>query len=152
MKRLKPVHIAWFFPLTFLIHIAEEFYAGVGLPIWYSNLFNNNLSTDIFIIINATGFALVVLFALMHSLGIGSKLVLVAFGSLVFVNGLLHLGASILTVSYSPRTISGLFLFIPLGIITFKKVLPQLPRQDKIIGISLGIFIHILASGVAMSN
>jgi len=152
MERLKPVHIAWMFPLAFLIHIAEEFYAGVGLPVWYSNLFNTNLSTNTFITINATGFALVFLLALMHSLGMGSKLILVALGSLVFVNGWLHLGASLLSASYSPGTISGLLLFIPLGIITFKKVLPKLSGRDKVIGISLGILIHFLASLAAMSN
>jgi len=140
------------FPLAFLIHIAEEFYAGIGLPVWFSNLFNTNLSTDIFITINATGIVLVLFNALMHSLGMGSKLILVVFGSLVFVNGWLHLGASLLTSTYSPRTISGIFLFVPLGIITFKKVLPKLSGRDKIIGISLGILIHVLASGVALSQ
>jgi len=151
MKQLKPIHIAWLFPFSFLIHILEEFYAGVGLPIWISNLFSIDLSTDDFILINATGFSLTLIIALLYSLGIAVPLVLLAFGTLVFVNGFIHLGASIMTLSYSPGTLSGIILFIPLGLLTFKKIRPQLSGRDQIIGISLGILIHVLVTSVAMN-
>jgi hypothetical protein len=50
--------------------------------------------------------------------------ILVALGTLVFVNGMVHLVLSIFTFSYSPGTISSVVLFIPLGIIIFKRILP----------------------------
>ena len=150
MLKLKPVHIAWLLPFTYLIHLAEEFYAGEGLPVWFSDFFNTSLSVDEFITINLFGFGLITFFAIIYSLGLRLNLVLLAFGTLVFMNGLVHITASIFTVSYAPGTISGFFLYIPLGIVTFKKILPQLSGVSQILGILIGILIHIMVTGIAM--
>jgi hypothetical protein len=76
---------------------------------------------------------------------------LVALGTLVFVNGIVHLLLSVFTFSYSPGTISGVLFFIPLGTVIYKKILPQLQGGEKIAAIAIGILVLVTVSIVAMN-
>ena len=78
--------------------------------------------------------------------------ILVALGTLVFVNGLTHLLLSIFTFSYSPGTITGVVLFIPLGIIIFKKIMPRLSHAEKFNAVAIGIIILITVSTIAYNS
>jgi hypothetical protein len=78
---------------------------------------------------------------------------LVSFGTVVLINGLVHAGASVLTRSYSPGLISGLLLFIPLGAITLLRARATVNRRTLRAGIIVGILMHavvvLLAFGFA---
>ena len=76
-------------------------------------------------------------------------MIMVALGTLVFVNGIVHLLLSVLTLTYSPGTISGVVLYIPLGRIIYKQILPLLSDQEKTLSIVSGVLILVLVSIIA---
>ena len=140
--------MAWLLPTTIFVHQVEE-YLG-QFPLWYSNLLNAQLSNQDFLLINGVGLFVFTVFALSYFFN-KNNLILVALGTLVFLNGMIHLLLSISTFSYSPGTISGVVLFIPLGFIIFKKILPQLRRVERIIAVAIGIFVLFTASMIAIN-
>ncbi len=147
-KLLSPIVLAWLLPVTIFIHQLEEYFGE--FPAWFSNLLNAELSNNDFLMINGIGLFIFIAIALIYTFS-KNNMLLVALGTLVFVNGMTHLIASILTLSYSPGTISGTLLFIPLGIIIYKKILPLLKESEKIIAITLGI-ISLLAVSIVAIN
>lgn len=138
--------LAWLLPVAILIHQLEEFFGQ--FPTWYSNLLNAHLSDKDFIMINAVGLFVFTAFALSYFFN-KNNMILVALGTLVFVNGMIHILLSILTLSYAPGTFSGVVLFIPLGMIIYKKILPQLDMVERIIAIAMGILALLLVSTIA---
>lgn len=149
MKKLTALQAAWLLPITYSIHLLEEYFAGIGLPLWLSNLLGTNLSDSDFIIINSVAWVFMVVFATAYNLGHKNNMIMVALGTLVFVNGIVHLLLSVLTLTYSPGTISGVVLYIPLGRIIYKQILPLLSDQEKTLSIVSGVLILVLVSIIA---
>lgn len=69
---------------------------------------------------------------------------------LFFINGIVHLIITTLTLAYSPGTISGILIYIPFGIIVFKNIFPLLEEKKRISSIASAIAIHILITIVAV--
>jgi len=139
--------IAWLIPVTFLVHQIEE-YLG-QFPLWFSELLNAQLSNQDFIIINAAGLFVFTVFSLSYLFN-RNNVILAALGTLIFVNGISHLLLSVFTLTYSPGTISGIVLFIPLGSIIFKKIFPKLSEGERVTAMALGIFVLFIVSMIAM--
>jgi hypothetical protein len=148
MKPLSPNQIAVLLPLTLLAHQLEEYFGG--FPLWYSNLLDAQLSNQDFIMINGVGLFIIAGFSLSYLIN-KNNLILAALGTLIFVNGIIHLMLSIFTLSYSPGVISGVILFLPLGTGIYKRILPELKDRDKIAAISIGILFLIFVSMIAMN-
>ena len=145
---LSPNQMAWLLPVTIFVHQLEEYFGH--FPLWYSNVLNAQLSNQDFVVINSIGLVVFTVWSLSYLFN-KNNLILVALGTLVFVNGLLHFLSSIFTFSYSPGAISSVVLFIPLGIIIFKSIMPKLPQGKRIFAVALGIFILIVVSMIAMN-
>lgn len=148
MKVFTPNKIAWLLPVTILIHQLEEYFTG--FPIWYSGLLNAQLSNRDFVVINAIGLLVFTGFALSYYIN-ENKLILAALGILIFVNGLIHIALTIFTFSYSPGTVSGVVLFIPLGIIIFRRIFPHMKYGEKNLAIIIGIGVLFIVSMIAMN-
>ena len=148
MKTLSPKQMACSLPVTFLVHQLEEYFCQ--FPLWYSKLLNAQLSNQDFILINGIGLLVFTAFALSYIIN-KNKLILAALGTLVFVNGAIHLLLSVVTVTYSPGTISGVVLFIPLGIIIFRELFPELHGGERIMAIAIGIFVLLPVSLIAFT-
>ena len=132
----------WLFPLTYLIHIAEEHWGGEGFPAWVARFGGVAHSPADFLAMNfaacllmACGLVLVLRFRAMGWL-LGS------FATVVLLNGLSHLTASLLTASYSPGLVSGLILWAPLGAVTLARLRGRLTRRSFWSGVTVGILMH----------
>ena len=148
MNSISTKQIALLIPLTIFIHQLEEYFGQ--FPYWFSNLLNAQLSNQDFIVINGVGLLVLTLFSLSYFFN-KKNVILVTLGTLVFVNGMTHIMLSIFTYSYSPGTITSIVLFIPLGILVFKRLLPKLTPLEKIISIGVGIII-LLIVGIIATN
>jgi uncharacterized membrane protein HdeD (DUF308 family) len=146
MNVLSPDRIAWLLPITILAHQLEEYFWE--FPLWYSNLMNAQFSDQDFLIINGVGLFIFTVYALSFLLN-KNKIILVALGTLVLVNGIIHLILTIFTWSYSPGTVTGSVLFLPLGLVIFKRISPQLRVNERIMAISIGILVLFAASMIA---
>jgi len=138
-------HIAWFLPIAYLFHLADEYFTG--FPRWFSEVLKTDLSLNDFLIVNSIGFSTTIIITLLYTFNKTTGFIIAALGILFFVNGVVHIAATIFTLSYSPGTISGLLLYLPLGYLVYKKIFPLLPEQQRIISILVGMVIQI---GIAL--
>ncbi|MCO6479159.1 MAG: HXXEE domain-containing protein [Phaeodactylibacter sp.] len=151
MKHFPPTLLAWLLPAAYAIHLLEEYFAGVGFPVWLSAFLNADLSTSDFLIINGIAWPMMAAFAIAYTLGWKNNVALLALWTLLFTNGILHPLSCLASASYSPGTFSGLLLYLPLGYLAFRTIIPTLSDSQRNVGIIAGIFIHLLVIAVAVN-
>ncbi len=151
MSDLKPKHIAWLIPLAYLFHLSDEYFMGEGFPNWFSGVFKVDLSNINFIIINSVGLIATVVIVILYTIDKVNNFVIAALGTLFFVNGIIHFLASLLTASYSPGTISGALLYLPLGYLIYKRIFSLVPEEQRSLSIATGIIIQVVVALVAMN-
>jgi len=93
----------------------------------------------------------IVVVAILYNMHKINDFILAVLGSLFFVNGLIHLAATVITSTYSPGTISGVIFNIPLGVLIFKMIFPRLPEQQRSIAFTTGIIIRIVVTVIAFN-
>lgn len=148
MKLPGPNLISFLLPAALLAHQLEEYYGG--FPLWYSNQLNVDLSNNDFIYINTIGFILITTLSISYFLH-KSNFILVALGTLMFVNGIIHSAFTLFTFRYSPGTITGFILLIPLGIVIYKQILPEMKESERALAILVGIIGLFTVSMIAMN-
>jgi len=136
-------------PILFGLHVAEEFFFGF-MP-WHVNLFNSNLSNTDFLIINGCAFFIIDANGMLHVIKKGSNYFTAVIGTLFLINGIIHILISAVSTSYSPGTFTGIMLYLPLGIITIKQILPLLPEHKRKNVIMTSILIQIGIAVIAMN-
>jgi hypothetical protein len=149
MIKAEVKHVAWFIPTAYLFHLTDEYL--MEFPNWFSGIFKVDLSLNDFIIINSIGFAATVAAAILYTLNKLNHFVIAVIGSLFFVNGVVHIAATIFTTSYSPGTISAIFLYLPLGYLVYRKIFPILSEQQRSLSITAGIIIQIFVAIIALN-
>lgn len=133
---------AWGFPLTYLVHIAEEYWLGEGFPAWISRVAGANLTLSRFLDLNVFAWILMtVCIGLALSVPALGWLV-TGFGAVVSINALAHLVGSVVTRSYSPGLISGVLLWLPLGVFTLNRSWKITRRRTFWIGVLVGVILH----------
>jgi hypothetical protein len=142
---------AWLFPLSYLIHIAEEYWGG--FPAWIARFWGVESSLSNFLSWNGGALVMMMVGVTLALRMKSYRWLLVSFGTVVLINGLVHTGASIVTRSYSPGLISGLLLFIPLGTVTLLRARVSVNRRTLRAGFIVGVLMHavvvLLAFGFA---
>jgi len=102
------------------LHVFEEFAWPGGFPRWYRTYRGNAKSVNrcFLVIINAG--LLITLFegAIAGRTPVGVALLL-TFSAILFSNGCWHLWASYKSHSYSPGVISGVLVYLPLGLFEY---------------------------------
>jgi hypothetical protein len=132
---------SWLFPLTYIIHIGEEFYGGEGYPAYLKRLRGVEMSPTKFLVGQAIGLALIVVGILIARRLSFPRQLLVILGTVVLINGLSHLVTSSYYREYGPGLISGVLIWIPFGLATlirFKNSMRSV-RYWLYIGIGVGI-------------
>lgn len=104
-----------------------------------------------FIIINSIGLTAIILISFLYDKGKLNELLVASISMLFFINGLVHIAASIITASISPGTISGVLIYLPLGTVTLKKIFPFLSAQHRIFSIAFGLLIQIIIAIIALT-
>ncbi len=74
----------------------------------------------------------------------------VSLAALIGLNALLHGLASLVTGSYSPGTVTGLLLYLPLSAILLRSAAGRLPRPAFVGSLLLGVLVHALATSAAL--
>lgn len=140
----------WLFPITYLAHIAEEYWAGEGFPAWVSRIADVELTPNRFLGLNGIAWVLMCVGSLLVLKSASMRWLSVTFGTVVLLNGLLHLAASMVTVSYSPGSFTGLLLWAPLGAVTLLRAWTSTTRRTFRAGVIVGLAIHAVVSLLAL--
>ena len=138
------------FPITFAVHIAEEYWGGETFSGWVSRLWSIDFSPHEFLELNALAMA-VMIGGVIVANATAFRLPIAALGFLVAFNGALHAVASLATASYSPGVVSGVLIWIPLGAFALRRAYHALPRSQFYGGIAAGVVAHALISVLAFT-
>lgn len=140
----------WLFPATYAMHIVEEYFGGEGFPAWASRHTGLSFTEPRFLAINTAALIAMLICASLVFLIPAFRLLVSTLGTVVVVNGLLHLATSVLTRSYSPGLVSGMLLWLPLGGSAIVASYRSIPRKQFWAAIVLGLLVHLLVTVVAI--
>lgn len=145
----------WLFPLSYALHIAEEGFAGERFYNWLRRVpvvkaLDLGFGARGFFAANAV-FMLAMIAAVWASSHTGFAFLVPALGTIVAVNGLGHLGGCLITRHYSPGTVSGLLVWLPLGLYALIESHRVLAPGPFLTGVVAGIVAHAAVFAVALA-
>ena len=144
-----PPRVALLLPVVLLLHQAEEWFGG--FPEWTRYAVERGVTDERFLFVNAVGFLLFTIWTLAAFREPRIAWIVVPLATLMGLNGVFHAVASILIDRYSPGTVSGLLLSLPLSIVVLRAALTALPRGSVYGGITAGVLFHGLVTFLALA-
>ena len=139
-------------PFTYVIHIAEEFYGGEGYPAYLKRLRGVELSPTRFLVGQAIGLGLIIIGLLIARRLNFPKQLLIILGAVVMVNGFSHLGTTLYYREYSPGLISGVLIWIPLGLVTLISFKRDLSVRRYWLYVAIGIAINAAVALITLKG
>jgi hypothetical protein len=137
------------FPATYLLHIAEEYWCGERFFNWASRIAGINLTEQAFLEINAAALTIMLLMAGMAFSRPTFQWIVIPMSTAVSINGVAHLLGTIFSRSYSPGLVTGVLLWIPLGVFTLYRA-RETGRYWA--GVMLGVILHGLVTLAALMS
>ena len=134
---------AWLFPVTYLFHIAEEYWMGGGYSAYLYRLRGVHLSNTRFLIAQGVGVILLVAGVLIARRFHFTSVLIVILGAVVLVNSLSHIITSTVYFSYGPGLFSSIFLWLPLGAASLVRFFSVVKRRKYWIAVAIGFGINV---------
>ena len=142
----------WIFPVTFLIHITEEYLGGGGYSSYLLRLRGINLSPSRFLMGQALAFSLMIFgIALAKHYRFMNHL-MVIFGAVVLINAVTHCVQTVAHGEYVPGLVTAIILWLPLGIATLINFKGQMRTTSYWVSVALGVGIILGVEIFIMSN
>jgi Protein of unknown function with HXXEE motif len=151
--RLKETSIdlwLWLFPVTYLIHIAEEYWGGEGYSAYILRIRGVHLSPARFWIAQSIGLVLITIGVLLARRFTFPRMMLVILGTTVLVNALTHAVTSLSLFSYGPGLVSSILIWLPLGVLALIRVKDETPRRRFWIGVAIGVVVNVCIGIITM--
>jgi hypothetical protein len=138
----------WIFAAVLVIHLTEEFCGGMRSSD-RDKLHGLDLSRGGFIRTNLV--AVVGLIAIsVTAVKMGfPQFLLVSLGTFILVNGARHAVKSVREITYSPGLITGILVFLPLGVLTLIRLEPMMSLVRFAAAMLAGLTMQLGASFVA---
>lgn len=143
---------SWLFPITYVIHIAEEFYGGEGYPAYLKRLRGVDMSPTKFLVGQGIALAVIVAGILIARRLNFPRQLLVILGAVVFVNGLSHLGTSLYYREYGPGLVSGVLIWVPFGIANLLRFKSGLSVRRYWLYVATGIVINAVIALITLKG
>jgi Protein of unknown function with HXXEE motif len=138
------------FPLTYLLHIAEEYWGGGGYSAYLMRSHFVELSPERFLVLQSLGI-LLMLIGLLLSIPLRFPMtMLTIIAAVVLVNGLVHSTRSLIEWSYTPGLVTAVLLWIPLGVISLLNTWSNMRIGRFAFAVLTGIAISLLVELIAM--
>lgn len=134
---------AWLFPGSYAVHIAEEYWVPPGFYSWTSAFFGVDFTARVFLAANVLFFGVMVTAVVLVIRRVWGPWVLVALATFVTMNGLLHLVGTAASGLYSPGLVSGVLLWVPLGVATLARAARLLAGRALRTGVIAGVLAHL---------
>ncbi len=136
--------LLWVFPLTYLIHIAEEYWGGEGYPAYILRLRGVHLSTARFLVAQSVGFVLVTMGVILARHFNFRQMMLITLAAIVSVNGITHAVTSLSVLSYGPGLFTSVFIWMPLGIFVLFRFKDAISRKRYRVAIAIGLGVNVV--------
>ena len=141
---------SWLIPVTYLIHIAEEYWGGEGYSAYIYRLRGVHLSPARFLVAQAIGVTLVT-----AGIIIARKLNFPAMMTVILMMTLLgntvtHTFNAISQVSYNPGLLSSILIWLPMGIFALVRFRSVTSRKRFWIAVAIGIGINVVVGLITL--
>ncbi len=144
---------SWLFPLSYVIHIAEEYFGGEGYPAYILRLRGVHMSTARFLAAQSVGLILVTIGVVLAKQLKFLPMMLVILGTMVAGNALTHTATALSILSYGPGLVSSIFVWGPLGIATMIRYKRAIDDQRQYwIAIAIGVGINVIIGILTMKG
>ena len=140
----------WLFPVTYLIHIAEEYWGGVGYTAYLYRLRGVHLSTGRFFFFQGLGVVLICIGIVLSLQLRWPRFMLAIMGALVLSNGVTHSVTALRHGGYGPGLVSCVLIWIPLGLVTLILLQPDMPTLRLVVASSIGFGINGAVALIAL--
>jgi hypothetical protein len=137
---------AWLFPVTYLIHVAEEYFAGGGYSAYLYKLRGVQFSNIRFLVAQTIGVGLIIAGLIIARHLKFTKVMIVILGATVLVNALAHIITSSVYQSYGPGLLSAILIWLPLGAASLIRFYPLVKRPKYWMALAIGIGINIVVT------
>jgi dolichyl-phosphate-mannose--protein O-mannosyl transferase len=141
---------SWLFPLTYLIHIAEEYWGGEGYPAYILRVRGVHLSSMRFLVAQALGVVLMAAAVILARRFNFPHLMVIIMASIVLVNSVTHTGTGVSNGGYNPGILSSILIWIPLSIFSLVYFKKDMSRKRYLIGIAIGVGVNVLVFIITM--
>lgn len=139
------------FPVTYGMHIAEEYWSGERFYNWISRIAGTRMTENYFLLLNSI-FMLIVVIATSIAIWRRDHRIPLVLASIVSINALLHVFGSVFTYSYSPGVITAVLLWLPLAVCTFNQEHEKTSAVQKIMALAIGVTAHAIVSCLVLYN
>ena len=138
------------FPITFVIHFAEEFWCAEGYPAYLLRLRGVTLTTRRFLVGQAIGFLLFCAAGVIALELNFPEFMIVTLGGFVFANGLSHTVTAVIDRRYGPGLVSSAVLWMPLGVISAVAMFGRMSITRFAIALAIGLSINGIVALLTM--
>ena len=143
--------ISWLILLTYLIHIAEEYWGAEGYSAHLLKTKGVYMSPSRFLIVQAIGVALMAAGILVAKRLRFSTGMAVIFGATILGNAVTHLVSSLRTFKYEPGLISSILIWVPLGLFTILYFRHRVMNAKRFwISIAIGVGINVVIAVITL--
>lgn len=132
---------------AYLLHLAEEWFAD--FPEWSRVIRGTGVSPRQFMLINSIAMALLIILSARARRHAGMAWFPAVLAAVFVINGVLHTLATLRYGVYSPGTVTGLLIFIPLGALVLRGMREQLATAAFMACLGFGGLVHVLVTFVA---
>ena len=151
MTLSEPVLLAVYL-ITYIAHFAEEFWCGGGYPAYLFRLRGIVLPPRRFVLLQALGFLLLLVSAVVSVTLHFPQFALIAFAGLAVTNGITHTATAIWDRQYGPGLIMSV-LWIPLGLATTTMFYGNMSFARFLGGVMIGTAVQfVIAGGTLMGR
>lgn len=130
------------FPISFLIHFAEEYWGGEGYPAYLLKLRGVSISNARFIVLQAVGLFLLIAAGVIATLLRFPELMITILGAFIFANGLSHAITAWRHGGYGPGLLTSVLLWIPFGALTVGVMFGRISTARFLIATLIGMAIN----------
>jgi|SRR5580765_4154360 len=131
----------WFFPVSYVIHAAEEYWGGEGYTAYLYRLRGVHIPKTRFVVLHLLGLAIISASMLIAYLLHYPVFIIVLFGALIFCNGISHTITAIWDRGYGPGLVTSV-LWIPLGALAVYDMFGQISTVRLAIATAIGLAIN----------
>lgn len=140
----------WIYPITYLIHIAEEYWVGEGYPAYILRLRGVHMSTTRFLVAQSVGVILVTIGVVLARRFNFPQMMLIILGTIVLVNGITHTATALSILRYGPGLWSSIFIWMPLGLITLIRFKNANSSKRYWIAVAIGVGVNVVVGILTM--
>jgi hypothetical protein len=141
----------WLIPITYLIHIAEEYWGGEGYSAHLLRTKGVYFSPTRFLVAQAIGALLMFLGVIVARWLKFPNFMMIVMATIVLVNSLTHTVNGARSLTYEPGFLSSVFIWLPLGIYLLLRFKRYVSRERLYwAGITIGIGVNVVIAVITM--